>query len=162
MASNNQGNQGGNQGEGSILGGLGTVVTVGDRSVVTICRGLRDDLIARGYPSTRFAIVPNGVDLELFGEPAVIVMRGRNPPEPDGMWAALAALPPQQRAVLVLRYYLDLSEAEIARTLDCRVGTVKSQTARGLVALRAAYARHGGDLQVPDQALAATTQEVVP
>jgi RNA polymerase sigma-70 factor (sigma-E family) len=57
--------------------------------------------------------------------------------ERDAMWAALAGLPPRQRAVLVLRYYEDLSEAEIARVLDIAPGTVKSQAAKGLAHLRA-------------------------
>ncbi|HTM96826.1 MAG TPA: TIGR04063 family PEP-CTERM/XrtA system glycosyltransferase [Croceibacterium sp.] len=41
----------------------------GADAVVTICRGLRDDLIARGFPGDGIAIVPNGVDLTLFGDP---------------------------------------------------------------------------------------------
>jgi RNA polymerase sigma-70 factor (sigma-E family) len=49
--------------------------------------------------------------------------------------AALAALPPRRREVLVLRFYLELSEAEIAATLGISPGTVKSTTARGLTAL---------------------------
>lgn len=56
--------------------------------------------------------------------------------ERDAMWTALAALPPRQRAVLVLRYYEDLPEAEIARVLDIAPGTVKSQAAKGLARLR--------------------------
>jgi RNA polymerase sigma-70 factor (sigma-E family) len=48
----------------------------------------------------------------------------------------LAALPPRTRAVLVLRYFDDLSEAEAAAALGCGVGTVKSQTSRGLARLR--------------------------
>jgi RNA polymerase sigma-70 factor (sigma-E family) len=52
--------------------------------------------------------------------------------ERDAMWAALGELPPRQRAVLVLRYYEDLSEAEIARVLGCTRGTVKSQAAKAL------------------------------
>jgi RNA polymerase sigma-70 factor (sigma-E family) len=51
--------------------------------------------------------------------------------------AALADLPVQQRAVLVLRYYLDLPENEIAAVLDCPPGTVKSSASRGLQRLRA-------------------------
>jgi RNA polymerase sigma-70 factor (sigma-E family) len=49
--------------------------------------------------------------------------------------AALTALPPRRREVLVLRYYAGLSEAEIARTLGISQGTVKSAAARGIAAL---------------------------
>lgn len=52
--------------------------------------------------------------------------------------AALAALPPRQRATLVLRYYCDLPVEMTARELGCTPGTVKSQTAKGLEALRRA------------------------
>lgn len=55
--------------------------------------------------------------------------------------ALLAGLPRQQRAVLVLRYYEDLSEEETAELLGCSVGTVKSHASRGLAALRLATAR---------------------
>jgi RNA polymerase sigma-70 factor (sigma-E family) len=54
----------------------------------------------------------------------------------DLLMRSLAALPPRQRAVLVLRYWEDLSETEIARALGCSVGTVKSQLSRGLARLR--------------------------
>lgn len=49
---------------------------------------------------------------------------------------ALADVPPRQRATLVLRFYCDLSVEETAGVLRCSPGTVKSQTARGLDALR--------------------------
>ncbi len=52
------------------------------------------------------------------------------------MWDALAALPPKRRAVVVMRYYLDMSEAEVAETLGCRVGTVKSTAHRALKDLK--------------------------
>ncbi|MGN6474380.1 MAG: SigE family RNA polymerase sigma factor [Mycobacteriales bacterium] len=51
--------------------------------------------------------------------------------------AALGALPPRQRAVVVLRFAEDLSELQVAATLNCSVGTVKSLTSRGLAKLRA-------------------------
>jgi RNA polymerase sigma-70 factor (sigma-E family) len=50
--------------------------------------------------------------------------------------AALRAVPPRQRAALVLRFYQGLSVEETALVLDCRTGTVKSQTLRGLNRLR--------------------------
>ena len=56
--------------------------------------------------------------------------------ERDAMWSALARLAPRQRAVVVLRYYEQLSEAEIASVLRCSPGTVKSQSAKALVRLR--------------------------
>ncbi len=49
---------------------------------------------------------------------------------------ALGHLTTKQRTVLVLRFYEDLTEAETARILDCTVGTVKSQSAKGLAKLR--------------------------
>ena len=56
--------------------------------------------------------------------------------ERDAVWAAVRSLPPRQRAVVVLRYYEDLSEAEIAEALGCTRGTVKSQASAAIAALR--------------------------
>jgi RNA polymerase sigma-70 factor (sigma-E family) len=56
--------------------------------------------------------------------------------EVDETWSALRRLPFRQRAVLMLRYYEDLPEADIARLLGCRPGTVKSALHRGLASLR--------------------------
>lgn len=52
------------------------------------------------------------------------------------LWRALARLPRRQRAVVVLRFYEDLSEAETAEIMQCSVGTVKSQASRALARLR--------------------------
>ncbi len=83
-----------------------------------------------------------GRTVHLEGQP------GR-PPDPAGpdeagavtdsvaVRAALATLAPKQRAVIVLRYFEDLTEAQAADVLGCRVGTVKSQTRDALARLRA-------------------------
>lgn len=56
--------------------------------------------------------------------------------ERTGMIARLARLPRKQRAVLALRFYEGLSDAEIAETLGCAVGTVRGDASRALAALR--------------------------
>ena len=56
--------------------------------------------------------------------------------ERDAVWRALQRTAPRQRAVLVLRFYEDMTESEIAACLDVTVGTVRSQTAKGLARLR--------------------------
>ena len=56
--------------------------------------------------------------------------------ERDAVWTAVRSLPVRQRAVIVLRYYEDLSEQEIADVLGCSRGTVKSQASSALATLR--------------------------
>ncbi len=57
----------------------------------------------------------------------------------DQIWSWLSGLPRRQRATLVLRYYEDLPDAEIAEILGCAVGTVRSCISRALATLRAEY-----------------------
>lgn len=60
----------------------------------------------------------------------------RTSDERSDLWDAMARLPRRQRAVIVLRYFEDLTEAETAATLGCSVGTVKSQASKALAKLR--------------------------
>jgi len=64
-------------------------------------------------------------------DPAIEGVAGRS-----ALLACVRELPPSQRAVLVLRYFDDLTEAETARALGCTVGTVKSQHSRAMARLR--------------------------
>jgi RNA polymerase sigma-70 factor (sigma-E family) len=56
--------------------------------------------------------------------------------EPTDLWSAMERLPRRMRAVVVLRYFEDLTEAQTADVLGCSVGTVKSQTSKALAKLR--------------------------
>ena len=67
----------------------------------------------------------------------------------DELIGALAALPPRQRAVLVLRYFLDLPEAEVAAALKCSLGTVKSTASRGLARLEQALSTNNETRSIP-------------
>jgi RNA polymerase sigma-70 factor (sigma-E family) len=73
-----------------------------------------------------YAQPPDSVESDIAGQVAVSVT----------VRQALARLGPRQRAVLVLRYFEDLSEARVAEVLGCSIGTVKSQTRDGLARLR--------------------------
>lgn len=76
----------------------------------------------------------------------------------DALVRALRELPPRQRAVLVLRYWEQLTQAETADLLGCSEGTVKSATSRGLSRLRELTASwHGPQPNLADDA--ATTKE---
>jgi RNA polymerase sigma-70 factor (sigma-E family) len=69
------------------------------------------------------------------------VLRRPAPPDPDvlvadELWDVLETLPPRQRAAIVLRFYEDLPDDEIATLLGCRVPTVRTAIFRGLAKLR--------------------------
>lgn len=72
--------------------------------------------------------------------PEVLDASGPDPAESiardDAVWRVCAALPPQQRAAVVLRFYEDLDYPEIARVLGVAEATVRSHVHRGLAALR--------------------------
>jgi RNA polymerase sigma-70 factor (sigma-E family) len=73
-----------------------------------------------------------GTDLDLEPRPS----SDPDPADRLDVRAALATLPPRQRAVVVLRFLEDLSVEQTAEALGCGTGTVKSQTARALATLR--------------------------
>ncbi|WP_305786639.1 sigma-70 family RNA polymerase sigma factor [Symbioplanes lichenis] len=82
----------------------------------------------------RFRLVP--LDQHEQAAPAV--------PEGDPeLWARLATLPRQQRAVVVLRFYEDLGDEEIAEVLGCRTSTVRAYASRALATLRVTLTREG-------------------
>ena len=89
--------------------------------------------------------------------------------EHERVWEAVLSLPPRQRAVTVLRYYEDLTEAEIAETLGMAPGTVKSHghaaarrlaDAAGGTRRAAGSTCAGGDIMTLDQRLARAVRHV--
>ncbi|SDP27065.1 RNA polymerase sigma-70 factor, sigma-E family [Nakamurella panacisegetis] len=54
----------------------------------------------------------------------------------EELWQRLQALPARPRAALIMRFYQDLTDSEIAESLNCRTGTVRAHISRGLAALR--------------------------
>jgi len=78
----------------------------------------------------RETAMPEGVDVVDPSRPEAAY------DDQDELARALAVLPPRQRAVVVLRYYAGYSEAEIAETMGCAPGTVKSQSAKAMRTLR--------------------------
>jgi RNA polymerase sigma-70 factor (sigma-E family) len=72
------------------------------------------------------------------GDPGATVV------ESQAILAALRQLPARQRAAVVLRHWCDLSEADTAVTMGCSLGTVKSNTSKGLAHLRAALGQAEG------------------
>lgn len=62
----------------------------------------------------------------------------------DALWSCLLELPPRQRTAIVLRHYVDLTEAQTAETMGCSIGTVKSSVSTGRRRLRE---RVGRDLE---------------
>ena len=99
-------------------------VVNGSRSVLRHRTVEHNKLAVQAAADSRAAVTPSAETLAL-GE------LGN-----DAMLRALQRLPRRQREVLVLRYYLDLSEAQIADALDIAPGSVKAHASRGLAALR--------------------------
>ncbi|GIH03345.1 DNA-directed RNA polymerase sigma-70 factor [Rhizocola hellebori] len=102
--------------------------------------------IEEPYPYLRRAMVNHHINLwRRIGSRELLSVFTPDLAEPDistafvqraELMEALAQLPPKMRAVLVLRYWEDLSEADTAAALGCSLGSVKAQASRGLARLR--------------------------
>ena len=93
-------------------------------------RAVLNTFLARGRrAASREVLLPSPPERPGVDETNAIVER-------DPLWRALELLPKRQRAALVLRYYEDLPDSEIAQLLGCRQATVRSLIARGLAGLR--------------------------
>ena len=114
---------------------------------------LRDVTKAEAY--TRRIVVNTAISWRrkrsFHERPAEFVPEGEVPDQVDALaardalWVHLHALPPRQRAAIVLRYYEDLTEPQTAELMGCSVGTVKSQVWAGLNHLRE---RMGPDVEL--------------
>ena len=99
-----------------------------------VVNGSRDTLRRRRRAGTAMLqLVPRSGELS-SAEHDVVAHQ-----DADRLWAAVTALPTRQRQVLVLRYYLDQSESEIAETLNVSRGSVKRHASRGIAALARAW-----------------------
>ena len=108
-------------------------VQAADQPLAYVRRSLTNAFInERRRPSShelRFDLIPERTDERDYT---------RTIGDRDELWPLLQALPARQRAALVLRYYQDQSDDQIAEALDCRGGTVRSLISRGLATMRQA------------------------
>ena len=89
----------------------------------------------------------HGAELMVAAPPEAETTAGSATEDRDVVVRLLATLPEQQRKVVVLRYYSDLSEQATADALNISVGSVKSAASRGLATLRAELARTEGGVR---------------
>ncbi len=116
---------------------------IGDAAHERYVKAAMANLASSRWRRRRFREVPLGPphDARLSGAGPADQQASR-----DELWRLLQGLTPRMRAVVVLRYAEDLSEAETARLLGCSVGTVKSQSSRALARLREALNANQDDV----------------
>lgn len=112
-------------------------VTGADSPTAYLRRTLTNTYLSQRRPKARRA------ELLTDAPPEKVVAPGGGPEDRMVLWPHVKSLPPRQRAVVVLRYYEDLSEQEIADALGCSTGNVKSTAHRALKALREALGTDG-------------------
>lgn len=111
----------------------GRVVGYLQTAVVNGCRSVQRHAVVVDRQNARDAAAADAPGRGSHGSAETQAVRSA---ERDAVLDALRALPSRQREVLVLRYYSDLSEAQIAHALDISPGAVKTHAHRGLTALR--------------------------
>ena len=116
----------GHPGRGRVVGYLQTAVVNG-------CRSVQRHNVVVDRQNVREAAAADAPGRGSHGSTETQVLRTA---ERDAVMDALRTLPARQREVLVLRYYSDLSEAQIAHALEISPGAVKTHAHRGLTALR--------------------------
>ena len=110
-------------------------VSVADAPHTYVRRILVNTFLSSRRPMARRLEILGGDDA-----PESVAATEHGPEDRMALWPHVRDLPPRQRAVVVLRYYEQLSEAEIAETLGCSRGNVKSTAHRALQNLRTALA----------------------
>jgi len=106
-------------------------VSVADSPVAYVRRALINAFVSAGRrPATRLLPLGAQPDQARASDPYAAL------DDRSELWPLLLSLPERQRASLVLRFYCDLPDAEIAETLGCREVTVRSLVSRGLAAMR--------------------------
>lgn len=114
-------------------------VSTADQPAAYLRRMLANLYISRRRPKSRRLELLTDTPPEPHPVPAA------DPEDQMVLWSHVKSLPPRQRAVIVLRYYEQLSEKEIAAALGCSTGNVKSTAHRALRALRAALGPEAHD-----------------
>ena len=99
---------------------------------------LRQSVVNRSRSVLRHRVTVNKIAPDLLPDLPAAEQDALTLLERSAVISALRALPPRQRETLVLRYYADLSDAQIAATMGISIGAVKSHTARAISSLRAA------------------------
>jgi RNA polymerase sigma-70 factor (sigma-E family) len=103
-------------------------------------------VLLRAYLDERRRPWRREVPVEII-DPTIPAPEGHSPDDRVVLRAALARLPRRQRAVLVLRFWVDLPVEQVADLMGCSTGTVKSQTSDGLANLRRVLGRAAEDLR---------------
>lgn len=114
-------------------------VSLADQPVAYVRRMMTNLYISDRRPKAR------RLELLTDAPPEPRPSTGAGPEDRMALWPHVATLPPRQRAVVVLRYYEQLSEREIADALGCSTGNVKSTAHRALNTLRAAIGTEAHD-----------------